>query len=232
MTIVSKTILVVEDEESIRKFVKINLERSGFTVFEAPTGEEGVEIAAREEIDIVVLDVMLPGMDGFEVCKTLRESYPSLGIIMLTAKSQDIDKITGLEYGTDDYMTKPFNPTELVLRVKSLARRLEVDEHDDSMLDFKPFKIDVYSRQFFKNDNEIELTPTEFSIAKLFIENPGKAFKRDEILNHVWGVDFVGDSKIVDVNIRRLRSKIEEDSSQPSYIETVWGVGYRWKSKD
>ena len=151
---------------------------------------------------------------------------------MLTAKSQDIDKITGLEYGTDDYMTKPFNPTELVLRVKSLARRLEVDEHDDSMLDFKPFKIDVYSRQFFKNDNEIELTPTEFSIAKLFIENPGKAFKRDEILNHVWGVDFVGDSKIVDVNIRRLRSKIEEDSSQPSYIETVWGVGYRWKSKD
>lgn len=232
MTIVSKTILVVEDEESIRKFVKINLERSGFTVFEAPTGEEGVEIAAREEIDIVVLDVMLPGMDGFEVCKTLRENYPSLGIIMLTAKSQDIDKITGLEYGTDDYMTKPFNPTELVLRVKSLARRLEVDEHDDSMLDFKPFKIDVYSRQFFKNDNEIELTPTEFSIAKLFIENPGKAFKRDEILNHVWGVDFVGDSKIVDVNIRRLRSKIEEDSSQPSYIETVWGVGYRWKSKD
>ncbi len=228
----SKTILVVEDEESIRKFVKINLERSGFTVFEAPTGEEGVEIAAREEIDIVVLDVMLPGMDGFEVCKTLRENYPSLGIIMLTAKSQDIDKITGLEYGTDDYMTKPFNPTELVLRVKSLARRLEVDEHDDSMLDFKPFKIDVYSRQFFKNDNEIELTPTEFSIAKLFIENPGKAFKRDEILNHVWGVDFVGDSKIVDVNIRRLRSKIEEDSSQPSYIETVWGVGYRWKSKD
>ena len=176
MTIVSKTILVVEDEESIRKFVKINLERSGFTVFEAPTGEEGVEIAAREEIDIVVLDVMLPGMDGFEVCKTLRENYPSLGIIMLTAKSQDIDKITGLEYGTDDYMTKPFNPTELVLRVKSLARRLEVDEHDDSMLDFKPFKIDVYSRQFFKNDNEIELTPTEFSIAKLFIENPGKAF--------------------------------------------------------
>lgn len=228
----SKTILVVEDEESIRKFVKINLERSGFTVFEAPTGEEGVEIAAREEIDIVVLDVMLPGMDGFEVCKTLRDNYPSLGIIMLTAKSQDIDKITGLEYGTDDYMTKPFNPTELVLRVKSLARRLEVDEHDDSMLDFKPFKIDVYSRQFFKNDNEIELTPTEFSIAKLFIENPGKAFKRDEILNHVWGVDFVGDSKIVDVNIRRLRSKIEEDSSQPSYIETVWGVGYRWKSKD
>lgn len=232
MTTVSNRILVVEDEESIRKFVKINLERSGFTVFEAPTGEEGVEIAAREEIDIVLLDVMLPGMDGFEVCKTLRGKYPSLGIIMLTAKSQDIDKITGLEYGTDDYMTKPFNPTELVLRVKSLARRLEVDEHDKSMLEFKPFKIDVYSRLFYKNDREIELTPTEFSIAKLFIENPGKAFKRDEILNHVWGVDFVGDSKIVDVNIRRLRSKIEEDSSQPSFIETVWGLGYRWKSKD
>lgn len=228
-----RSVMIVEDEESIRKFVKINLDRAGYNVLEAGSGEEGIAIASREKLDIVVLDVMLPGIDGFEVCKRLRVDHPHLGIIMLTAKSQDIDKIMGLEYGTDDYMTKPFNPTELVLRLKSLERRLEPEKEESrSTFEFKPFRIDAYSRQFYKNDREIELTPTEFSIAKLFIENPGKAFKRDEILNHVWGVDFVGDSKIVDVNIRRLRSKIEEDSSQPSFIETVWGVGYRWKSKD
>jgi DNA-binding response OmpR family regulator len=228
-----RSVLIVEDEESIRKFVKINLDRAGYDVIEAGSGEEGIELASKQRIDIVVLDVMLPGIDGFEVCKKLRADHPHLGIIMLTAKTQDIDKIMGLEYGTDDYMTKPFNPTELVLRLKSLERRLEPEKEENrSTIEFKPFVIDVYSRLFYKNEKEIELTPTEFSIAKLFIENPGKAFKRDEILNHVWGVDFVGDSKIVDVNIRRLRSKIEEDSSQPAFIETVWGVGYRWKSKD
>lgn len=228
-----RSVLIVEDEESIRKFVKINLDRAGYDVIEAGSGEEGIELASKQRIDIVVLDVMLPGIDGFEVCKKLRADHPHLGIIMLTAKTQDIDKIMGLEYGTDDYMTKPFNPTELVLRLKSLERRLEPEKEENrSTIEFKPFVIDVYSRLFYKNEKEIELTPTEFSIVKLFIENPGKAFKRDEILNHVWGVDFVGDSKIVDVNIRRLRSKIEEDSSQPAFIETVWGVGYRWKSKD
>ena len=226
------SILVVEDEDSIRKFVKINLDRAGFVVKEAATGEEAIEIARREHIDIVLLDIMLPGMDGYEVCKILRKEFPHLGIIMLTAKSQDIDKIMGLEYGTDDYMTKPFNPMELVLRVKSLARRMEVDEdEEESVLIYKPFRIDVYSRKFYKDNIELEVTPTEYSIAKLFIENPGKAFKRDEILNLVWGYDFVGDSKIVDVNIRRLRSKLEEDSSNPYYIETVWGVGYRWRDR-
>lgn len=206
--VLSNTILIVEDEDSIRKFVKINLERAGFKVLEAATGEEGLAIARKEKIDVLVLDLMLPGIDGLEVCKILREEFPALGIIMLTAKSQDIDKIMGLEYGTDDYMTKPFNPMELVLRVKSLLRRMEVsDEPEESSLVFPPFKIDVYSRKFFKNSIELELTPTEYSIAKLFMENPGKAFKRDEILNLVWGYDFVGDSKIVDVNIRRLRSK-------------------------
>ncbi len=226
-------ILIVEDEDSIRKFIKINLDRAGYNVFEASTGEEGLRLAEVSKIDIVVLDLMLPGIDGFEVCRSLREKYPNLGIIMLTAKSQDVDKIMGLEYGTDDYMTKPFNPTELVLRIKSLERRLEVDEDaKDLILEYPPFKIDIYSRLFFKDNMEVELTPTEFAIAKIFMENPGKAFKRDEILNLVWGLDFVGDSKIVDVNIRRLRSKIEEDSSQPFYIETVWGVGYRWRSKN
>lgn len=222
-------VLVVEDEDSIRKFVKINLEREGFDVLEAGTGEEGLELAAKNEIDIVILDLMLPGIDGYEVCKRLREQSEELGIIMLTAKSQDLDKIMGLEFGTDDYMTKPFNPMELVLRVKSLAKRLESDDADDSILVYRPFKIDVYSRKFYKDNKEIVLTPTEFQIAKLFMENPGKAFRRDEILNIVWGYDFMGDSKIVDVNIRRLRSKIEDDSSNPEYIETIWGVGYRWK---
>lgn len=227
-----RKVLVVEDEEAIRKFITINLDRAGYKVLEAPTGEDGLEIAQKEDIDIVILDVMLPGIDGFEVCKILREKHPDLGIIMLTAKSQDIDKIMGLEYGTDDYMTKPFNPTELVLRVKSLERRLESEgEQEAAMLEYPPFRIDVYSRLFYRNNEEVELTPTEFAIVKLFMTNPGKAFKRDEILNYVWGVDFVGDSKIVDVNIRRLRSKIEEDSSEPYYIETVWGVGYRWRSK-
>ncbi len=229
----NRTILIVEDESSIRKFIRINLEREGFNVLEAGSGEEGIEIAKKEKIDMVVLDLMLPGMDGFEVCKILREGFPNLGIIMLTAKSQDVDKIMGLEYGTDDYMTKPFNPTELILRVKSLARRIETsdDIKKTTIIKSDPFKIDTYSRKFYKENSEIELTPTEYSIAKLFIENPGKAFKRDEILNLVWGYDFVGDSKIVDVNIRRLRSKIENDSSNPDFIETVWGVGYRWKDR-
>ncbi len=226
-------ILLVEDEESIRRFIKINLERSGFDVLEADSGERGLEIAREEDIDLVVLDIMLPGIDGFEVCKTLREEYPNIGIIMLTAKSQDIDKIMGLEYGTDDYMVKPFNPMELVLRVRSLVRRLDIDEDEDSAeyVEDGPFRMDKYSRRFYKDDENIELTPTEFAIIKLFIENPGKAFSRDEILNTIWGYDFVGDSKIVDVNIRRIRSKIENDSKNPFYIETVWGIGYRWRKK-
>ena len=229
----NNSILIIEDESSIRKFIKINLERNGFNVFEAESGEEGINIARKEKLDIVVLDIMLPGIDGFQVCKILREEFPRLGIIMLTAKTQDIDKIMGLEYGTDDYMTKPFNPTELVLRVKSLGRRMESIGNIDvnSILSSAPFKVDIYSRKFYKDDKEIELTPTEYAIAKIFIENPGRAFKRDEILNQVWGYDFIGDSKIVDVNIRRLRAKIEDDPSEPIFIQTVWGIGYRWKDK-
>lgn len=224
-----KKILIVEDEESIRKFIKINLEREGFIAIEAESGEKGLEIANYEDIDIVVLDIMLPGIDGYEVCKALRKKFDKIGIIMLTAKSQDIDKIMGLEYGTDDYMVKPFNPLELILRIKSLLRRIDTDDNEDIILD-GPFKIDKYSRKFYKEDEFIDLTPTEYSIMKLFIENPGKAFSRDEILNLIWGYDFVGDTKIVDVNIRRLRSKIEDNSKKPYYIETVWGVGYRWRS--
>ncbi len=227
------TILVVEDEESIRKFTKINLERKGYKVLEAATGEKCIEIARNEKIDVVVLDIMLPGIDGYEVCRILRKEFPQIGIIMLTAKSQDIDKIMGLEHGTDDYMIKPFNPLELVLRVKSLIRRMGTNKInnriEENIIVYNPFKIDLYSRKFYKDNKELELTPTEYSIIKLFIENPGRAFTRNDILNLVWGYDFMGDTKIVDVNIRRIRAKIEDNSSEPRFIETVWGIGYRWK---
>lgn len=224
-------ILVVEDEDSIRKFITINLEREGFQVLEAETGEKAIDISRNQDVDVVVLDIMLPGIDGFEVCRILREEQDGIGIIMLTAKTQDIDKIMGLQSGTDDYMVKPFNPLELILRIKSLLRRIDANNVDKNVIFDGPFKIDKYSRKFYKNNREIDLTPTEYAIIKLFIENPGKAFDRNEILNLVWGYDFIGDTKIVDVNIRRLRSKIEDDSKKPAYIETVWGVGYRWRTK-
>lgn len=227
-------ILLVEDEVSIRKFIKINLEREGFEVFEAGSGEEGLEIVEREKPAIVLLDIMLPGMDGFEVCDKLRKSFPHLGIIMLTAKAEDYDKIMGLQSGTDDYLTKPFNPTELTLRIKSLERRLGTDSKEEKkgerFLESGIFKVDVYGHKFYKNGVEVELTPTEHEIVKFFITNANRALSRDEILNAVWGEEFLGDSKIVDVNIRRLRSKVEEDAAHPVYIETVWGVGYRWKN--
>lgn len=228
-------ILLVEDEMSIRKFIKINLEREGFEVYEAASGEEGLEIAGEKRPDIVLLDIMLPGIDGFEVCDRLRASFPNLGIIMLTAKAEDYDKIMGLQSGTDDYLTKPFNPTELTLRIKSLERRLGKEDGRDKgkrYLESGNFRIDVYGHKFFKRDEEIELTPTEHEIVKLFLNNVNRALSRNEILNAVWGEEFLGDSKIVDVNIRRLRSKIEEDAAHPKYIETVWGVGYRWKTAD
>lgn len=228
-------ILLVEDEMSIRKFIKITLEREGFDVYEAGSGEEGLEIAKEEHPEMVLLDIMLPGIDGFEVCNRLRASFPNLGIIMLTAKAEDYDKIMGLQSGTDDYLTKPFNPTELTLRIKSLERRLGKNgsnQKGDRYLESGIFKIDVYGHKFFKRDEEIELTPTEHEIVKLFMQNVNRALSRDEILNAVWGEEFLGDSKIVDVNIRRLRAKIETDAAHPKYIETVWGVGYRWKMSD
>lgn len=223
-------VLIVEDEENIRKFTKINLEREGFTVLEAESGEKGVELALEFHPDVAILDLMLPGIDGYEVCQILREKAPQIGIIMLTAKTQEEDKIRGLEKGADDYMSKPFNPKELALRLKSLIRRLdkpELNKKRDLIID-DPFKIDTYSRTFYKNDQEVDLTPTELSLATLFMKNPGKCFSRNELLDMTWGTDYRGADKIVDVNIRRLRAKIEDDPGSPKYIETVWGVGYRW----
>lgn len=221
-------ILVVEDETAIRRFIKINLERQGFDVVDVESGEEGLDAFLDFHPDIALLDVMLQGISGLDVAKRIRELDNNVGIIMLTAKSQDVDKILGLESGADDYMTKPFNPTELILRIKSLARRVETKDVPDTLED-DVFKLDQNTRQFFKNGVYVELTPTEFAIMDLFMRNPHKAFSRDELLDLIWGRDFVGDSKIIDVNIRRIRSKIEDDASEPEYINTVWGLGYRYR---
>ena len=222
---------IVEDEESIRGFLRINFQRENFQVIECESGEEGVRKALIEKPDIAILDVMLPGMNGFEVCQKLRESFPRMGIIMLTAKGEDMDKIMGLQFGADDYVLKPFNPLEITLRVKALIRRLEGinEENNSDCIEVDNFKLDLYSQSLYKENVEIDVTPKEFLLMKIFMQNPGKAFTRDELLNLVWGIDFFGDPKIVDVNIRRLRSKIEDNSSKPKYIETVWGTGYRWK---
>ena len=223
-------ILLVEDEQNIRSFLKINLKRNNYDIQEADTAEKGLEIAQNNTIDIAILDVMLPGMDGYELCHRLRDMYPSIGIIMLTAKGQDMDKVMGLEYGADDYMVKPFNPLEVVLRVKALLRRMENNLIvATNEIVSGNFKLDLYSKRLYKNDKEIDVTPKEYLLMKVFMTNPNRAFTRDELLDLAWGKDFFGDSKIIDVNIRRLRSKIEEYSSEPTYIETVWGIGYRWR---
>lgn len=227
-------ILIVEDELSIRKFLKISLKRENFDVIEAGNGEDGVQKAREENPDIVILDIMLGnGIDGFKVCEILKKDYPELGVIMLTARGQDSDRINGLEFGADHYLVKPFNPMELIAIIKSLLRRMHYSkkEAEDNFLYSKEFKLDIYSKKVYKNDEELDLTPKEYMIIKIFIENKGRAFTRDELLDMVWGYNYVGDNKIVDVNIRRLRSKIEENPSEPEYIETIWGTGYRWRDK-
>ncbi|HEY5561862.1 MAG TPA: response regulator transcription factor [Clostridiaceae bacterium] len=221
-------ILIVEDESSIRTFVKINMVANKFSVSEAESGEEALEKIKADPPDIVILDVMLPGIDGFKVCEIVRMEHKEIGIIMLTAKSQDMDKIIGLEFGADDYMTKPFNPLELVARTKALLRRLKSDK-EEAFLYNPPFKLDISAQRIFKDGKELDLTPTEFLLMKVFMKNPGKALSRDELLNVIWGKNYIGDPKIVDVNIRRLRNKIEQISSKPIFIETVWGFGYRWR---
>lgn len=226
-------VLIVDDEEDIRQFTKINLEFAGFEIIEAGSAEEGIKLCEEKNPAIVILDIMLPGMDGFEACKILREKYPKLGIIMVTAKSQDVDKILGLQQGTDDYIIKPFNPQELVLRIKSLIRRIDIsneeNENNSEILRDGNFKLDLYSRSFYKDDVEIDVTPTEFIILKNFFEHKGKALTREEIMKMTWGENYDRDAKIVDVNIRRIRAKIEENPAKPEYIETVWGTGYRWR---
>lgn len=225
-------VLLIEDEIAIRKFTKINVEKVGFEVLEADSGEKGVEIALKEKPEVVILDVMLPGINGFEVCKILRTELPDVGIIMLTAKTQDVDKILGLEQGADDYMVKPFNPQELILRIQSLVRRIHLYENINSNksndLTYGPFNLNSYSKKFTKDNKILDLTPTELALVKIFLQNVNKAFTREELMKSAWGEENKADTKIIDVNIRRIRSKIEDDPANPQYLHTVWGVGYRW----
>ncbi len=227
-----KKVLVLEDESSIRSFVVINLKRSGYEPIEAETGEQAMErLRENPDIRVALLDVMLPDIDGFEVCRRIRASGSKIGIIMLTAKSQEMDKVTGLMTGADDYVTKPFSPAELTARIDALYRRTggaAEEEIPAGELICGPFKLNTRNRTLEKNGVRIRLTQIEYAIMKLFMDNPGKALSREEILNEVWGRDYFGELKIVDVNIRRLRIKIEDDPTIPSFITTVWGYGYKW----
>lgn len=224
-----KKILVLEDEPSIRSFVVINLRRSGYEPIEAATGEQALEkLKQNPDTLVALLDVMLPDIDGFEVCRRIRATGSKMGILMLSAKSQEMDKITGLMTGADDYVTKPFSPAELLARVDALYRRIGGSENTEDVLSSGPFVLHLRSRTLDKNSDHIRLTQTEFAIMKLFMEKPGRALSREEILHAVWGADYNGEVKIVDVNIRRLRIKIEDDATEPEYITTVWGYGYKW----
>ncbi|MDO5002094.1 MAG: response regulator transcription factor [Eubacteriales bacterium] len=226
-----KKILVLEDEANIRSFVVINLRRSGFELIEAENGEMALEkLKQNPDICLALLDVMLPDIDGFEVCRRIRATGSKMGIIMLTAKSQEIDKVTGLMTGADDYVTKPFSPAELTARVDALIRRLGIDEEEKTAAELVsgPFVLNTRNRTLEKDGQRLKLTQIEYLLMKLFMENPGKAMSREDILTSVWGGEFSGELKTVDVNIRRLRIKIESDPTEPEYLTTVWGYGYKW----
>ena len=232
----AKNILVVDDEEHIRKFIQINLQRSGFRVVQCGSGEEAIAAFAGEKIDLCLLDIMLPGMSGYEVFSQLRAMNSRLPIIMLTAMSQDMDKVMGLELGADDYVAKPFNPLELVARIRSVLRRTEGteglpegSEHKDACDCFGAFRYDLYRKQLFYQDVRIVLTNRERSLLEMFLANREHPVSRDEILDQAWGEDFVGDPKTVDVHVRRLREKMMRYTPDGCCIETVWGYGYCWR---
>lgn len=230
-----KKILVCEDEAAIRDFVVINLRRAGYEVVEADCGEAALQKydEHKGDFDVAILDIMMPGIDGLQVCKELRNKNGSIGIIMLSARTQEMDKVTGLMLGADDYVTKPFSPSELTARVDSLYRRVALAEQK-SENNFKEelksgiFTLNLRNRTLTKSGRVIELTQVEFQIMEYFFSNPAMALDRTDILNHVWGEAYVGEEKIVDVNIRRLRMKVEDEPSNPKYIVTVWGLGYKW----
>lgn len=231
-----KKVLVAEDEESIREFIVINLTRSGYEVEQAENGAVALEKFSRNEssFDVAILDIMMPEVDGLTVCKELRKRSSDLGIIMLSAKTQEMDKVTGLLFGADDYVTKPFSPSELMARVDAVYRRVEMtrgfrknDTTGDSIV-LDEFELNLRNRTLSKNNDLIELTQVEFQIIEHFFKNPNAALSRTEILKTVWGANYFGDEKIVDVNIRRLRMKIEENPSNPTRLVTIWGLGYKW----
>lgn len=231
----TRKVLVLEDEANIRSFVVINLKRAGYDAIEAGTGEEALaQIQRNPDVQVALLDIMLPGeMDGFEVCRRIRAGNSQMGIIMLTARTQEMDKVSGLMMGADDYVTKPFSPSELVARVDAVYRRvaLAAERYEtQDQVTAGEFSLNLRDRSFTKGGAPIELTQVEFQIMEYFLENPGIALARGDILRHVWGPSYVGEEKIVDVNIRRLRMKVEDEPSNPQHITTVWGLGYRWKT--
>ncbi len=225
-----KKVLILEDEAGIRSFVVINLKRAGYEAIEAGTGAEALErLKENPDTGVAILDIMLPDMDGFEVCRAIRATNKTIGIIMLTARTQEMDKVTGLMTGADDYVTKPFSPAELTARIDALYRRIGPDAPADPTEQQQgPFILNTRNRTLEKNGRRIKLTQVEYAIMKLFMQNPGRALSREDILTSVWGRDFDGELKIVDVNIRRLRIKIEDDTANPTYITTIWGFGYKW----
>ena len=232
-----KRVLVVEDEASIREMVALNLKMAGWEVVEAPSAERALELMHHgEECDAALLDIMLPGMDGLSLCETIRRENNEIGIIIVSAKGQESDKIRGLSIGADDYLTKPFSVSELVARLEALTRRIKrggvpaKPAEEQEQLISGPFVLDEKSRMLYKNGTAIDLTQVEFQIMELFFRNPGTALVREKILEGVWGKNYFGDVKIVDVNIRRLRMKIEDEPSSPQHILTVWGYGYRWNA--
>ena len=233
-----KKIRVAEDEQAIREFVVINLRRAGYDTLEAGTGEEALEIYERENgsIDVALLDIMMPGqLDGLAVCRQLREKSGSIGIILLTARTQEMDKVSGLMMGADDYVTKPFSPSELVARVDAVYRRVALEQMRNEN-NFREeirsgeFVLNLRNRSLMKAGKPIELTQVEFQLMEYFFCNPTTALDRGDILKHVWGDAYYGEEKIVDVNIRRLRMKVEDEPSNPKHIITVWGLGYKWEA--
>ncbi|MGB9813142.1 MAG: response regulator transcription factor [Thermovenabulum sp.] len=229
----NEKILVVDDEPNILELIKFNLENNGFKVITACNGERVLEMIKAENLDLILLDVMLPGVDGFELCKIIRRKNETsdIPIILITAKSEEIDKILGLEIGADDYITKPFSVRELIARVKAVLRRADKKDKNEKIIKISDIIIDVDKHEVTVKGKKIELTPKEFELLKLFALNPGRVFSRDYLLEKIWGYDYLGDTRTVDVHIRHLRQKIEENSDETNYIETVRGVGYKFKEE-
>ena len=220
-----KKVLILEDEVSIRSFVVINLKRAGYEPIEAGTGREALEkLKENPDTGVAILDIMLPDIDGFEVCRSIRATNKTIGIIMLTARTQEMDKVTGLMTGADDYVTKPFSPAELTARIDALYRRIGgATENTPEIIVHEPFTLNIRNRTLEKDGRRIKLTQVEYAIIQLFMQNPGRALSREDILTSVWGREYDGE-----LNIRRLRIKIEDNTANPSYITTVWGYGYKW----
>ena len=225
-------VLIVEDEDAIAEIERDYLELSGFDVTLASDGKEGLDIALKEDFDIIILDIMLPGMDGFDICKEIRKEK-DIPIIMVSAKKEDIDKIRGLGIGADDYMTKPFSPSELVARVKAHLARYERlltnNKPENEIIEIRGIKIDKTARRVFVNGEEKSFTTKEFDLLTFLAEHPNHVYTKEELFREIWDMDSIGDIATVTVHIKKIREKIEADTSSPQYIETIWGVGYRFK---